>query len=95
MAPLSPSIFVIAGATIAVISLLATNLRPFVVLGGILLLIGAIKAFFNKKTSYRTTATKQPAQITTPKDQKRCFVCGAKNHSEANFCGHCGHKLEA
>jgi uncharacterized membrane protein len=94
MAPLPASAILIAGTLISVVSLLVESVQQFIVAGVIFLLIGMIKLGISyKKKTVRTDYNTQPAQTATPKDAKRCFVCSAKNHAEANFCGHCGHKI--
>lgn len=92
---LQASMFLSLGAILSIIALIIDQLQGLIVVGVAFILIGIIKATisYTQTSKTRHTHNTQPQQTQQPTKQKRCFVCSAKNSAQANFCGHCGHKL--
>ena len=93
MAPIPPAVWIGVGAVISAVSLLRESLLLFIVPGVAFIIWGAAKAIRGNTDKARAP---EHTYNTKPKQAggaKRCFVCNAKNSAQANYCGHCGHKL--
>ncbi len=86
------------GVLVSIISVFNTSMRVFIVAGVLFIAYGTGKIIFGAKEkrspghTYNTKAREVEPE-TKPLKYKRCFLCSAKNHPEANYCGHCGNKL--
>lgn len=98
MAEIPGVVWLAIGGVVTVVSLLMPQLIVFIVIGVIFLLIGLVKLI---RSGMRKPKNNHTYHRTDPKTEKEvlsgsakaCFVCGAKNAAQANFCGHCGHRL--
>jgi hypothetical protein len=83
------------GILLTVLSLLIENLLLFVIPGVGFILFGASKLLISKNppSAPKHTYNTKPRTTQQPPQTKRCYVCSAKNAAQANYCGHCGHKL--
>ncbi len=89
-----PFVWLGVGAVVVVVSLLMSSLRLFVIVGVVFILWGIGSLYRGRKDTPavaqgHTYHTKAPHV----EGKQRCFVCGSLNSPKANFCGHCGHRL--
>lgn len=100
MADIPPIVWIGIGIVVAAVSMLVPALTIFVAAGILFIVIGVAKMARSSKSASTLqnrhayhTASPRNEQSATP-DMRVCFVCAAKNSSLANFCGHCGHRLQ-
>lgn len=94
MAQLTAATWISVGLATSSFALIFDQLILFIVPGVLFIIIGAAKLLRRPaaKSAPQHTYNTKPRQ-TTEQQTKRCYVCQAKNHPQANYCGHCGHKL--
>lgn len=94
-------VFIIIGAAVAIASWVLTQqgqkMTLFLFVGVAMVLFGA----FRLATDKAVKPAKEEARLShhghthLPHHHKTgiCASCGTRNHSQANFCGHCGARL--
>ena len=97
MADIPPIVWIGIGLVVAAVSMLVPALTIFVAAGIVFVVVGVAKMVRSGAQTANLT-NKHTYHKTIPRNEQdssaqTCFVCGAKNSVQANFCGHCGHKL--
>jgi hypothetical protein len=90
MAEIHGVVYLIVGATIAIISVsLGPNMTFFVIAGILMSLFGVFKLareYLDRETRF----TKIPEE----KQQYNCPGCGARMHPQFRFCPYCSYRLK-
>lgn len=93
MAELSPFTWLGVGAVVLAVSLFMRELRFFAVVGVIFILFGGLRLLIKSRSKEQPGHTYHTKAPEPAAGKRRCFVCGTTNSAQANFCGHCGHRL--
>lgn len=100
MADIPPLAWIGIGIVVSVMSMLMPALTIFIAAGILFVVIGIVKMVRSSHDT-QTLTNKNTYHTASPRNEQSagpnarvCFVCAAKNSSLANFCGHCGHRLQ-